>query len=612
MTAKLLHGKDESGSEDRAAIQRAERNAALLDALCNVLETTDRIMSGNKSLKVRVMPTHNRCPAWTDGESVFLNERQIHELFLESGDMEKAVRVVKGTNYHELAHVLFSPREGMPFHTLLKEWTGYDYTKLLVWNMIEDQRIETLYTRSFAATQYYFVAAAMQWLLRDLQGIEVAFAYPLLRGRRYLSKEVRGKARNAFTKYFSNQIASGLDEMIDTYVSTSLVSDPELSMHCIDRIHSLLLRSALPPGAGVPLHRVFDSATSCRISLDKGEVDQLAEEDALRELRRDIDLDGGGRGGVTFGVGVSDGGGGGDASSLLSDALLDAAREALEEALRSHQIALDVNRTQAALQAEIDRLRDLSEEGTGPAGAHHKPVPIRLVTSSNRLAEKLRLIHDDLEPALVHDLPAGKLNIARAIRHVVQPGTFDIFDRYEPGTEEEAEIEVAILLDLSTSMRPQIRDAAAAMWVLKRALDCTGVRSTVYGFGSKPYVLYAPRERVKAREMLAFPANDGDTRPFEALRLAYRTLRTSECPNKMLVVITDGRWGRPGSEPLESCDNLIASMREAGTNTLLFTLGGALRHGGHNCEHVYEISSPEQVVDVVEETIASALAGAVA
>jgi hypothetical protein len=57
---------------------------------------------------------------------------------------------------------------------------------------------------------------------------------------------------------------------------------------------------------------------------------------------------------------------------------------------------------------------------------------------------------------------------------------------------------------------------------------------------------------------------------------------------------------------------LIAAMRAAGTKTLLFTLGGRLHQGGHNCEHVYEITSPEQVVDVIEEAVAGTIAAAIA
>jgi hypothetical protein len=616
MVPKQLHGRDASDTNERAAVERAERAGALISALCTVLETTGRIMVGSATLGVRVRQTTSSVPGWTDGDSIFLNEQLIHELFGAGRDPAEAVRIVKGTNYHELAHVMFTPRQGTPFNTQLMEWARYDYTKLLLANAIEDQRIETLYTREFSATSHYFVASAMQWLLRDLNAFEVALAYPLLRGRRYLPTGFREQARAAFTTYFTERIAGEMDVLVDTYIATSPVGDPEGSLTCIKGLHRLLLQAAARGTSGARLHAILDSSTTCRVSLEKGSIDALAEARALAGLKQEIDAElpwvvleplppsdsSGGR----IAIAGSD-----EAIEFKSDDLLEAARRAFADSLRNAQLALDVNRTCSALQAEMDRLQR-GGDAPGPAGGWVRRVPPRLINCSNRLAERLRLFHDELEPALVHDLPAGKLNITRAIRLVAQSGRFDVFDRYEPGNEEEAEMEVVILLDLSSSMKPQIDEAAAAMWVVKRALDRTGARTSVYGFGAQVYVLYDPSARVRAAEMHAFPADDCDTRPYEALRLAYRTIRTSSRPNTMLVIITDGRWGGPGHDASGPSDHLIAAMRAAGAKTLLFTLGGRLHHGGHNCEHVYEITSPEQVVDVIEEAVAGTLASAIA
>lgn len=621
---KLLHGKDASSDEEREAAERAERAAALIEALCGVLETTDRIMIGSRTLSVCVKQTPNAYPGWTDGETIFLNERLIRSLFGEEAhDVYTAVRIIKGTNYHELAHIMFTPRQGTPFKNKLAEWAGYDYVKLVLFNSLEDQRIETLYTKAFSATRHYFIAAAMQWLVRDLSGLGIALAYPLLCGRRYLPAEVREKARAAFTRCLPEQMVDDLDRLIDSYVATSPIADPEKSVRCISGIYDLLLRTASPAGGGVPLYKIFDVATKCRVVLEKGDIDGDAEALALAELSSEIgETTGPFNSGVRFRMrpGAGRVAGVGDGLTELEDSilslnaedLLEAARDALRQALLSAQMVAEVSRTQSALQAAMDRFDARSQEVVGPVGARRREVPARLVVCSNRLAQRLQQIRDELEPVLTHDLPAGRLNIPRVIRHVAQRTNFDIFDRYETGHEEEAEMEVVILLDVSTSMRPRIDEANAAMWILKRALDCVDVRSTVYGFGMGAYLLYAPHQRVKRKEMLAFLADDGATRPFEAVRMAYRTLRRSGCPNRMLVVITDGRWGGLGAETSDACDHMIGAMREAGTKTILFTLGGALRAGGHNCEYVYEIDSPEQVVDVVEEIVAGALASAVA
>src|SRR5215831_16243976 len=76
-------------------------------ALQTVLQGIDRVMS-NQDIVVKAEPGGNGI-AWTDGSTIHLNSELMERLF-ESNELTEAIMTFKGTNYHELAHVLFSPR----------------------------------------------------------------------------------------------------------------------------------------------------------------------------------------------------------------------------------------------------------------------------------------------------------------------------------------------------------------------------------------------------------------------------------------------------------------------------------------------------------------------
>ena len=58
-----------------------------------------------------------------------------------------SVANLRGLNFHELSHILYTPRQGSEIVTWVKE---NDLFK--AFNALEDQRIETLFTSRFPST----------------------------------------------------------------------------------------------------------------------------------------------------------------------------------------------------------------------------------------------------------------------------------------------------------------------------------------------------------------------------------------------------------------------------------------------------------------------------
>jgi len=86
-----------SNGEILNLIQNLDKNK-----LCNILELTDKLLSGKTDLKV--MDT-NTGLAYTDNKNIFL---ALQEILKFCNNQQDFLIIVKGLNYHELAHSLYT------------------------------------------------------------------------------------------------------------------------------------------------------------------------------------------------------------------------------------------------------------------------------------------------------------------------------------------------------------------------------------------------------------------------------------------------------------------------------------------------------------------------
>lgn len=151
-----------------------QERSVRLNALCRVYEQADRVLTGDPVI-VNVVPD-GPAPAWSDGAAIYINLSEINAIDLET------LTQVNGLNYHELAHHLYTPRKG----TELVKWI-IDNNYFQAFNILEDQRIETLLTGRYPSIAPYLTATVARWLgtSDDING-----NYVCIRGRRYLPVEL--------------------------------------------------------------------------------------------------------------------------------------------------------------------------------------------------------------------------------------------------------------------------------------------------------------------------------------------------------------------------------------------------------------------------------------
>jgi hypothetical protein len=183
-----------------------------------------------RPINVHIVNQEGGAPAWSSASDVYFNASHINAEF----DVQQLL-AINGLNFHELAHVRYTPRNGSD----ICQWV-IDNNYWSAFNALEDQRIETLMTARFPSTVNWFVATVAQYLLNTPEAF--ATSYALLRGRRYLPVDIRRMSREAFK---AQEHVPAIIEIVDSYRTLLYPRDTELAKKLIERFNDIL--KSLPP-----------------------------------------------------------------------------------------------------------------------------------------------------------------------------------------------------------------------------------------------------------------------------------------------------------------------------------------------------------------------------
>jgi hypothetical protein len=233
-----------------------------LDAWRGVFEKTNRILSEQK-VTVQIVPS-DRLPqgmadvaGWTDGLDIHLNGEEIRKM-LRQNDSLSAVLRLKGLNYHELCHVLFTPRMTDDFvrRVVEKATQSGDRKWWYAFNALEDQRIETWFTATYGSSRRYFEAVILEWIIKNGNAEAAILVY----GRKYLSPRIRVQAGRVFRKKYGSVPINGVPmdlyeefkTVIDEYITLVLPTDAVRAFECVRRFHELLVIMQTAHAAQLP------------------------------------------------------------------------------------------------------------------------------------------------------------------------------------------------------------------------------------------------------------------------------------------------------------------------------------------------------------------------
>ena len=628
-----------------------------LDAWRGVLQKTNRILTG-EPVTVNLVPGNQipggleEVPGWTDGINISLNSQVLKETLTKT-DPTTAVLRLKGLNYHELCHVLYTPRQNdeLPRQILKRaEQDGNYMLWMHAFNALEDQRIETWFASKYWVSRRYFEATVLEYIIRN-GSTELAV---LVYGRKYLSPKIRVQAGKVFKKKYGKALYDEFKTVIDEYVTLALPADSIKAMRLITRYKELLtdmqkangnqplpvliigdngmmgpnqngpvshgdptvVRTGKPmPGSGNKTARAL-AEEMIEDAMDADAAEEAAQEASEKngggKEAADTKGEGSGQGdsgqdgnsneksGQSSDTEATGSGGGGaskDGAPPVKDPNKSLAEEMSDLVDQAHDDMADV-REDETVQNDVEQVLDSVKavenngklDALGEADIRGYRVPGDKVNLATRkVHDVLSRIRQDAEPETLFRQNHGRLDPRRWMRR--KPHEMDVYRTWAPGNEEETEVEACVICDVSGSMGHRISDASDALYALKRAFDKLDIRTTVLAFGSGHTVVYQPGEKARPNKVPVL-STAGGTDPTTALEQVNRILAKSQSPNKVLITITDGQWNGGTEWDKTVYGPRMKSIHKTGAVSLLLGLDGAKRtYGKHHHTEGHDISS---------------------
>ena len=585
-----------------------------------------------------------KAPAWSGASTVTFNSNVIGDL-----NDARSIAGVKGLDLHEISHILYTSREGSEIFDFVR-----DNNYFMAYNALEDQRIETLFTSKYPSTIDWFTATILIHFVDNPKAFETS--YPLLRGRRYLSTELRARSRNAYPEQDQiNEISS----IVDEYRTLIFPADTEKGKDLIARFNDLLPKgdgsgtgSGEGSGEGVSISptkageesdcigRINDpfghgsrpheglesSATSRPVPPKKQEkdrdrsqqLDKIDDAELADQLKNkpiiDVDIDD-----VDFGDLNDDSDLGDD-----SDSDFDSDQESDQPASSAGDTAGQIIDTlitgllENILDSNETEINDILRQigGLPSLATNNSKEPVldrfnELTPDANTFqaslsfGRELERLKASFDPAWDRYESQGRLSAHRYLRG---DQLDSVFDQWNEGREDATEIECVILLDNSGSMGGnKATNAYRAMYAIKRSLDRVNANTTVITFNDRANTLYRATDR--ATSTIRDAGTGGGTVPTDAIKYATKLLAETEKPVRIFFVITDGEWSGNQNDNHET----IKRMARAGVLTAFAYIpenGEAVKlttEKSHYCEIASVVNNPFDLVYMAKSIVKFAI-----
>lgn len=590
-----------------------------LAAYGQVFQKTDRIVSGKK---LNVLVRDDAIPSgfaqvagWTDGEDISLNGALLLEQLADKGrDQDRVVAMVKGVNYHELAHCLFTPRIKLekgdkPTLSTKVQKASEKAKDPMIWhafNILEDQRAETLFVAKYRPSRHYFQAIALEYLLND--PALVPSQYPLIHHRLWIPSDTRSSIARMYDQRVGKKgHAQEVGRVIDAYVRLTFPKGNKRGLELVLEFRKLLEEDSLAQRVSPDNHS--GGGVIVKGDLQSGEQDKANKKiDAMVADLEDLDEDAQGGDGDeeddTEAVGGAD-----EKDPEMGPSMdditeiLEGISEALDDLMEDEDFVDDIHTTQEAVKDAETKIPGGVGKGRGGILNWVSKQPNVADTSAvQRILKDLESLRFELTGTWDRHQSSGKVNPYDF--YTAEAGELDFFDRWIEGVEDQGGFEVVMLVDRSSSMNSASMDQACRVaWVLKRALEEVDGEVTVMTYTDRTYhMMYQPDDKAD-KNVVRVANSEGGTNPKEAIYEAARLLDRSEKPNKLVVNVTDGGWG-----DVPVCDKAVQDLNAMGIHTALVGLNGAVsQYGDHNHQVAVDVRDISEISTFVEQLVANVL-----
>lgn len=586
--------------------QDFQAHVTKLNSVAVVYTRADSIITGdNISVGVETNPEMDTT-AYNDGKQIMFNAS-----LLENTD-DIGITSLHGFNYHEVAHVLYSPRAGSE----LGKWIMQSKVKR-AYNILEDSRIERLIIAKYPSTRLFLETCMTDYALKG-DSKEWGDMFILTTGRKYLDIELRQLIADRFIAQHGLGLAEEIASITHSYRTLVLPNDSDKAKELITRMAKIVgiddEDSPFASPEGSHDDRAVQHKGRAEGIKEQGELQKKAEgmeQGVLAESLTDQEAQEGEKGNDT-GDGSSDtdhhtDGQNADYTPTNEDkAIRDKLNRKLEQLASNQQVK--------ALTSEVrNAINNNSEQGANAKKALYTNASVK--PSNREIAERfgheLERLRIENDPMWRLEVPMGRLNVARSMHSNIND-IDRLFDRWDMGNDNR-DIEAVVLVDNSGSMMFQMNSTLEAMWAIKRGVEQIDGRVTVFRFNDNTRVVYNANEKASPTEYRSLNSSGG-TNPYEALLEADRILTNSDRAIKLLFIISDGEWHNA-----ERCNEIISRMNQVeGMLTVAVFLGDlnqwrkhyseeyiaeSLVRYQHGADMLHVVAEPSDLIDVAIKVV---------
>lgn len=593
----------EETAEEKA--ERLEEHINKLQSVGAVYGRTDRILTA-EPVEVRVEDNPDMdTTAYNDGKNIVFNAHLLEEVD------DRTIISLNGFNYHEVAHVLYSPRGGSEFgKAIMREGLKHAY------NCLEDSRIERLLVAKYPSVAPFLEASCLEYLLKG-KPEEYASYFPLMTGRKYLDIELRQEIADRFIKHFGKELAMSISLIVHEYRTLVFPRDYDRALELVRLLADIVGREDNPTHVnGVPVIPQDGHGHGDRDVQDKGRMKGNKEQGEQQD-KANKDEGTGDNNSENLDPADDYTDNGGDSRSFDSDGKDDAddnvlrkdIKERLDNLSKNDEVLKNAQEVRKAINNNSER-RSAIKQGS----YSNQAVTPKVSGTARAFGVALERVRIDNDPAWQLEQPEGRLNIGRAMRADINDMD-KVFDRWHEGNSNN-DIDAIILVDTSGSMSWQIQRTMESAWIIKRGIERINGRVAVYKFNHDSRLIYTQADKASPSEYRYVNASGG-TNPYKALLEARRHLTSSRRGVRMLFIVTDGAW-----DMTEENDKIIAELNKDGVQTAVVFLGNLKRwtdskeeydryvaHYRHGAKHFRDIEEPSDMVllakDIVKATMSN-------
>ena len=559
---------DKDGRSKTEALEEYKERANRLNAVSGVYQLTDKIISRDSELTVSVVSDPDMTTnAMNDGRNIIFNANLINDF-----DSDNILHL-HGLNFHELSHILFSPRAGSDLIRFVRD---NRYKRAI--SLLEEARAESMLIAKYPMTKLFLEASAMEYLVNDKTN-DMGEHFFTITGRTYLPLEIRQAVADKFSEKYGADLARVIHSLIHEYRTLVFPRDFDKAKKLIARMADIVGLDEQVCQFPVPTH-VHDS------TMNKGRPQGKSEQERLQnkigktnEPTENLDDKGSSDNGEREKARAGTSGDryeGVELDNTDFKSIANMINSRMDKIKDDEYVKQQINEARKAILGHDEAVTLVSKANF----TNVQPSP-SAVTIARRFGQELERIVRDNDPNWDKFNSRGKLNITRTMNPDINAirTHFDTWDTGNPNTD----IEAVILMDNSSSMGGLMQSVTESAWTIKRGIESIQGSVSLFTFNHESNVVYDKNEKARANE-LRYVYASGGTNPIRGLVEAERLLSMSKKSLKLAFIITDGEWSMESE-----CNSIIKSMNDKGFITCVVFIG--------NYKHYTNLVENSRVID---------------